>query len=302
MIQRIDIDYLFDCKDGNPNGDPDAGNAPRLDPQDMCGIVTDVCLKRKVRDYVMLAKPGSDTHRIYVQHHGVLELNHKEAYNALGITAVEDASAEGEATETKGPKGKAKRQAPSDVQAARKWICSKFYDVRAFGAVMSTKLFNAGQVRGPVQFGFSRSIDPILPLDICITRVAVANEKEKQSKDTTMGRKNIIPYGLYRCHIYVSAHLAEQTGFTQEDLDLLLEALKNMFEHDRSSSRGGMAAQKLTVFKHTSPLGNAPAHKLFERVKVQRKPGVIAARSIEDYNFTIDKENLPQGVEIVELL
>lgn len=312
MNHRYDFVYLFDCKDGNPNGDPDAANAPRVDPQDMHGLVSDVCLKRKVRNFVALAKAGSDRHQIYVQHHGVLELVHKTAYQALGLEVVEDASVEDEPVdgaqpaEPKAKKAKSKRQPPKDVYAARRWICEHFYDVRAFGAVMSTKLFNAGQVRGPVQVSFSRSVDPIMPLDLSITRVAVANEKEKQTKDTTMGRKNLIPYGLYRCHGFISAHLARETGFTADDLELLWQSLTQMFDHDRSASRGTMAPQRLLVFKHQSALGNAPAHKLFDRVRVELKPELRAKaqapRSFADYNVTVDREHLPAGVEFLELL
>lgn len=319
MNNRYDFVYLFDCKDGNPNGDPDAANSPRIDPQDMHGLVSDVCLKRKVRNFVALAKEGSDRHQIYVQHHGVLERVHKSAYQALGLDAVEDASveeaaaAEAESDSGKGKKGKAKRQPPKDVYAARAWICERYYDVRTFGAVMSTKLFNAGQVRGPVQLAFSRSIDPILPLDLSITRVAVANEKEKLSKDTTMGRKNLIPYGLYRCHGFISAHLARETGFNEDDLDVFLKALcgravlselhgPSMFDNDHSASRGTMSPQQLVVFKHQSMLGNAPAHKLFERVTAKRKAGIEVARAFSDYDVVVDKSGLPSGVEVLELL
>lgn len=304
MNNRYDFVYLFDCKDGNPNGDPDAANSPRIDPQDMRGLVSDVCLKRKIRDFVALAKAGSEQHQIYVQHHGVLEAVHKAAYDALKLNAVEDTSVEddGESENVSKAKGKAKRQAPSDVKAARKWICERYFDVRTFGAVMSTKLFNAGQVRGPVQLSFSRSVDPILPLDLSITRVAVANEKEKQTKDTTMGRKNLIPYGLYSCQGYISAHLANETGFNEDDLALFWQALTQMFDHDRSASRGTMAPQKLIVFKHQSTLGNAPAHKLFERVTVQRKVNVPVARSFSDYDVTVNKSNLPAGIELIEML
>jgi len=307
MNHRYDFVYLFDCKDGNPNGDPDAANSPRIDPQDMRGLVSDVCLKRKIRNFVALAKPDSDKHQIYVQHHGVLERAHKAAYDALGLDAVEDASVEdGEAKEeaeaSAKKKGKAKRQATSDVHQARKWVCEHYYDVRTFGAVMSTKLYNAGQVRGPVQLAFSRSIDPILPLDMCITRVAVTNEKLKLLKDTEFGRKNLIPYGLYRCHGFISAHLANETGFSDDDLALFWQSLTQMFDHDRSASRGTMSPQKLVVFKHQSALGNAPAHKLFERVTVLRKSGVVVARSFADYEVTINKTVLPPGIETTELL
>lgn len=308
MNHRYDFVYLFDCRDGNPNGDPDAANSPRIDPQDMRGLVSDVCLKRKVRNYVLLAKADSEKHQIYVQHHGVLEAVHKAAYDALGLNAVEDSSVDGanapesESEPGKGKKGSAKRQPPKDVKAARKWICERYYDVRTFGAVMSTKLFNAGQVKGPVQLAFSRSVDPILPLDLSITRVAVANEKEKLTKDTTMGRKNLIPYGLYRCHGFISAHLAQETGFNDDDLKLLWQALTQMFDHDRSASRGTMAPQKLVVFQHDSALGNAPAHKLFERVTAKRKPGVDVARSFADYDVVVDSAGLPTGVKVIELL
>jgi CRISPR-associated protein Csd2 len=262
-----------------------------------------------VRNFVALARPDSPNHQIYVQHHGVLERAHKAAYDALGLEAVEDASVEdGAVTEESGAaastkkKGKAKRQAPSDVHQARKWVCEHYYDVRTFGAVMSTKLYNAGQVRGPVQLAFSRSVDPILPLDMCITRVAVTNEKLKLTKDTESGRKNLIPYGLYRCHGFISAHLARETGFVDDDLQLFWQALQQMFDHDRSAARGTMAPQKLVVFKHATALGNAPAHKLFERVTIARKPGVEVARSFADYDVKVNKESLPTGIEPLELL
>lgn len=306
MNNRYDFVYLFDCKDGNPNGDPDAANAPRVDPQDMHGLVSDVCLKRKIRDFVALARAGQEHYSIYVQHHGVLEAVHKAAYENLKIVAVSEPAEENsegdEPNSTSKSKGKAKRQAPSDVKLARQWICDRYFDVRTFGAVMSTKTYNAGQVRGPVQLSFSRSIDPILPLDLSITRVAVANEKEKVGKDTTMGRKNLIPYGLYRCHGFISAHLARETGFSKDDLALLWEALTQMFDHDRSASRGTMAPQKLIIFKHDSALGNAPAHKLFERVTVTRKQEAAVPRAFSDYSVTVDRAKLPSGVEIIEQL
>ncbi|MHB1953244.1 MAG: type I-C CRISPR-associated protein Cas7/Csd2 [Sulfobacillus sp.] len=310
MNNRYDFVYLFDCKDGNPNGDPDAANAPRIDPQNMQGLVSDVCLKRKVRNYVALAKPDSDKHQIYIQHHGVLERVHKAAYQALGLEAVEDTSVDENSIATDEDslepkkKGKSKRQAPSDVTEAKQWICERYYDVRTFGAVMSTKLFNAGQVRGPVQLTFSRSIDPILPLDFSITRLAVANEKEKQTKDTTMGRKNLIPYGLYRCHGFVSAHLARETGFNEDDLELFWQALLQMFDHDRSASRGTMSPQKLIVFKHQDALGNAPAHRLFERVSIDRPKDLAPARDFSDYkpHLKINRDGLHGSVELIELL
>jgi CRISPR-associated protein Csd2 len=322
MNNRYDFVYLFDCKDGNPNGDPDAANSPRIDPQDMRGLVSDVCLKRKIRNFVAIEKPDSDKHQIYVQHHGVLERVHKAAYEALGLNAVEDASvdensAEGDesSAESGKKKGKSKRQAPGDVTKAKQWICERYYDVRTFGAVMSTKLFNAGQVRGAVQIAFSRSIDSILPLDLSITRVAVANEKEKLTKDTTMGRKNLIPYGLYRCHGFISAHLANDTKFSDDDLAILFRALcgrasvkeelgSSMFDHDHSASRGTMAPQKLFVFKHQSALGNAPAHKLFERITIDRPKDLPPARDFSDYKpyLKINRDGLSSNVDLIELL
>lgn len=306
---RYDFVYLFDCKDGNPNGDPDAANAPRIDPQDMHGLVSDVCLKRKVRNFALLAKPQDPFYQIYVQQNGVLERAHKAAYEALGIKAVEDVSVEDDASgdseeekSTPKSKGKGKRQNVDDVRNARQWVCAHYFDVRTFGAVMSTKLFNAGQVRGPVQMAFSRSVDPILPLDVCITRVAVTNENLKLKKDTEFGRKNLIPYGLYRCHGFISANLAAETSFSEDDLALFWQALQQMFDNDRSASRGLMAPQKLIAFKHASALGNAPAHKLFERVNVARKADVPVARSFADYNVTVNRDNLPAGVEILDLL
>ncbi len=303
MNNRYDFVYLFDCKDGNPNGDPDAGNAPRIDPQNMHGLVSDVCLKRKIRDYVSLTRSPQERYRIYVSHHGVLELVHRAAYETLGLEAVVSPVESPEGEERRAPYRKKRgRQSPHDLEKIKRWICEHYFDVRTFGAVMSLKIFNAGQVRGPVQISFSRSVDPILPLDLCVTRIAVANEKEKETKDTTMGRKNIIPYGLYRTHGFISAHLANQTGFNGDDLALLWESFLGLFEHDRSATRGIMAPQKLIVFKHSSMLGNAPAHKLFERISVRRKPDVVTARSFSDYSVEIDRENLSQEVEILELL
>jgi CRISPR-associated protein Csd2 len=284
MNNRYDFVYLFDCKDGNPNGDPDAGNAPRLDPQDMRGLVTDVCLKRKIRNYVQIAKETKAPFDIFVQQGSVLNDKIQAAHTELG----HDVDA------------KNKKASREQVGNARGAMCKRYYDVRTFGAVMGTGA-NAGQVRGPVQLSFSRSIDPILPLEICITRMAVTEAKENDAPNQTMGRKNLIPYGLYRCHGFISANLAEQTGFSDADLQLFWDALRNMFDHDRSASRGTMAPQRLIVFKHNSQLGNAPAHKLFERIKVQRKNGT-PARGFEDYTVTVDREGLPEGIEVLELL
>jgi len=276
LTARYDFVYLFDCKDGNPNGDPDAANSPRIDPQDMHGLVSDVCLKRKIRNYALLKGQ-----QIFVQQGSVLNESIQQAHTALGHDV----------------DGKKKTATRDQVRDARSEMCKKFYDVRTFGAVMSTGS-NAGQVRGPVQLSFSRSIDPILPLDLSITRMAVTEAKEADTPNQTMGRKNLIPYGLYRCHGFVSANLAQETGFTTTDLDLLWESLAMMFDHDRSASRGTMAPQALLVFEHGTPLGNAPAHKLFERVKVSAKSGATAARSFSDYDLVVDDSNLPAGIKL----
>ena len=285
MNNRYEFVYLFDCKDGNPNGDPDAANSPRIDPQDMHGLVSDVCLKRKIREFVLLAKSHAPGYDIFVQRGAVLNESIQATHTALGHNV--DA--------------KTKKATREQVGKAREMMCQKFYDVRTFGAVMSTGA-NAGQVRGPVQVSFSRSIDPILPLDLSITRMAVTDPKEADSPNQTMGRKNLIPYGLYCCHGFISAHLANETKFSDDDLSLFWQALIGMFDHDRSAARGTMAPQKLVVFKHATALGNAPAHKLFERVTVARKPSVAAARSFADYDTKVNKENLPPGIEIDELI
>ena len=292
MNHRYDFVYLFDCKDGNPNGDPDAANSPRVDPQDMRGLVSDVCLKRKIRNFVLLAaadksKYDVSKYDIFVQQGGVL--------TKLISQARDEASKQANYGTFDAKKGPTRNQ----VGLARAQMCERYYDVRTFGAVMSLKE-NAGQVRGPVQLSFSRSIDPVLPLDISITRMAVAEAKDEESPNQTMGRKNLIPYGLYRCHGFISAHLARETGFNDEDLELLWQALTQMFDHDRSASRGTMAPQKLIVFKHESMLGNAPAHKLFERVTIKRKPTVEVARDFSDYDVHVDRDGLSANVEILE--
>ncbi len=281
---RYDFAFIFDVKDGNPNGDPDAGNLPRIDAETGCGLVTDVCLKRKVRNYVQLTKENERGYAIYVQEKAILTHQQGKAYEAL-----KDDKAEG------GEK----------IQKARDWMCRHFFDIRAFGAVMSLKENNCGQVRGPVQFTFGRSIDPIITLEHSITRMAVATEAEakKQSGDNrTMGRKNTVPYGLYISHGFISAHLARQTGFTEADLELLWNALVNMFEHDRSAARGLMAAQKLYVFKHDSALGSAPAGKLFDLIKVELKDKSKPPRTFADYEVAVDKSGFPNGVELIEML
>jgi CRISPR-associated protein Csd2 len=280
---RYEFVYLFDVKDGNPNGDPDAGNMPRIDPETGHGIVTDVCLKRKVRNYVQIVKGEKIPFLIYVKEKAVLSTSREPAWKAVD----------------------AKGNDAEKVKAARAWMCEHFFDVRSFGAVMSTKTNNCGQVRGPVQLAFGRSIDPIAGLELTITRMAVETEEEarQQSGDNrTMGRKHIVPYALYCAHGFVSAHLAADTKFTETDLSLLWESLTNMFEHDRSAARGTMAARKLIVFKHGSALGNAPAHRLFGLVKVQRKDESEPARAFSDYAVLVEKGNVPAGVELIEIV
>ena len=279
---RYEFVLLFDVKDGNPNGDPDAGNLPRIDPENGEGLVTDVCLKRKIRNFVALTENEQPPYEIYIKEKAVLTLQQKKAYEALDDKEKESATA---------------------VEQARDWMCKNFFDVRAFGAVMSLKEFNCGQVRGPVQLGFARSVDRIFTGEHTITRMAVATEAEaeKQKGDNrTMGRKFTIPYGLFRVHGFVSAPLGKQTGFSEKDLELLWKALENMFDHDRSAARGEMATQRLVVFKHDSAIGNAPAHKLFDLVKVIRKDDTIPPRSFSDYDVQIDESSVPNGVTLME--
>jgi len=286
---RYEFVYLFDVENGNPNGDPDAGNMPRIDPETSYGLVTDVCLKRKIRNYVEIVKGTQSPYEIYIREKAILNQTHKRAHQAVGI---ED---KGDVKKRKGSGG--------EVEKAREWMCKNFYDVRTFGAVMALEV-NCGIVRGPVQLNFARSIDAIVPMEVSITRMAVATEKEaeQQSGDNrTMGRKHIVPYALYRAEGYVSAHLAAQTGFSEEDLKLLWDALVNMFDHDHSAARGKMNARKLIVFRHESPLGNAPAHKLFELVKVKRSTDEAKpARAFSDYIVEVDRSNVPAGVSLDE--
>ena len=280
LKNRIDFVYIFDVQDGNPNGDPDAGNLPRVDAETGMGLVTDVCLKRKVRNYIQTAKGQADGYDIFIKEKAVL--------NTLIDKAHDD-------SEVKDAKDK--------TEAARMYMCKNYYDIRTFGAVMSTGK-NAGQVRGAIQLTFARSADTIATAEHSITRMAVATEKEaeKQGGDNrTMGRKATVPYGLYVCHGFISANLAQQTGFSEEDLELFWDALKNMFDVDRSAARGLMSAQKLIVFKHDSVLGNAPANKLFDLVKV-KKVCDGAPRSFSDYTVTVDKEGLPANVTVDELI
>ena len=279
LKNRIDFVYIFDVQDGNPNGDPDAGNLPRVDAETGMGLVTDVCLKRKVRNYVQVAKELSSGYDIFIKEKAILNNSIDAAYDEESVKSAKD-----------------------KTTAARDIMCRNYYDVRTFGAVMSTGK-NAGQVRGPIQMTFARSVDPIASAEHSITRVAVATEKEAEKQggeNHTMGRKATVPYGLYVCHGFVSANLARQTGFSEEDLGLFFEALKNMFDIDRSAARGLMSAQKLIVFRHDSVLGNAPANKLFDLVKIERKTE-SAPRSFKDYEVTIAAE-IPSGVQVEELI
>ncbi|MCL2001135.1 MAG: type I-C CRISPR-associated protein Cas7/Csd2 [Planctomycetes bacterium] len=295
LINRYDFSLIFDVQNGNPNGDPDAGNLPRLDPETGRGLVTDVCLKRKVRNYVeMLNRPECE---IYVREKAILNQQHERAYQAIGAG---DELKDKDHSDKSGKKSK--RKGGEYVGEARNWMCRNFYDIRTFGAVMSTGV-NCGQVRGPVQMTFAQSVDQIHTLEHSITRMAVATEAEaeKQSGDNrTMGRKNTIPYGLYLSYGFVSPFLARQTCFSIEDLALFWDALANMFEHDRSAARGLMSTRKLIVFKHETALGNAPAHALFDRIKIKRKDESTPPRKFGDYEIVISRENLPAGVEIIE--
>ena len=289
LSNRYDFVLVFDVRDGNPNGDPDAGNLPRLDAESGHGLVTDVSLKRKVRNFVGLVKGETPPFDIYVKEKAVLNQTHEKAYVAVGAEE-----------ELKGDK---KRKGSGDtVDKARQWMCANFFDVRTFGAVMSTGV-NCGQVRGPVQLTFARSVDPIIAQEHSITRMAVATEAEaekQQGDNRTMGRKHTVPYGIYVAHGFVSSFLAKQTGFGEEDLELLWQALEQMFEHDRSAARGEMATRGLYVFKHDSELGNAHAHALFDRVAISRKAGVDVPRSFGDYEVSVDEAGLPAGVTLIK--
>ena len=281
LKNRYDFMLVFDVKDGNPNGDPDAGNLPRVDAETGEGLVTDVCLKRKVRNYIQLTKGADAGYDIFVKEKAVLNNIVDEAYAELGIDANAKKPAKGDA-----------------VDKGRALMCKKFYDIRTFGAVLSAGA-NAGQVRGPVQLTFARSVDPVVTLEHSITRMAVT-KVEDVDKERTMGRKHTVPYGLYVAYGFVSPALAGQTGFSQEDLETLWDALVNMFDHDRSAARGLMAMQKLIVFKHESALGNSPSHKLFDLVHIAKKDGVAAPRKFADYEVQVpEKESLPQGIELL---
>lgn len=280
LKNRIDFVYIFDVQDGNPNGDPDAGNLPRVDAETGMGIVTDVCIKRKVRNYVQVAKGLANGYDIFVKEKAVLNNEIDKAHDDAKVKA-----------------------AQNKIAAARQYMCEHYYDIRTFGAVMSTGQ-NAGQVRGPIQLTFARSVNPVATSEHSITRIAVATPKEAESQNGenhTMGRKATIPYGLYVCHGFISANLAQQTGFTEDDLALFFDALKNMFDLDRSAARGLMSAQKLIVFRHASELGNAPANKLFDLVKVEKTTNDVP-RSFKDYAVSINTSALPNGVTVEELI
>lgn len=271
---RIDFLYVVDVKNGNPNGDPDGANCPRQDTETGNGIITDVCIKRKIRNYVDMVAGNKPGYEIFISDKAVLNRRQEDVENSEAVTS-----------------GK------KDLAQA---LCEKYYDIRTMGAVL-TNGGNHGQLRGPLQIGIGESVEPIMPVEMCITRCAVTKE-EDENKERTMGRKSIVPYGLYVIPGFISANLAQQTGFNQDDLDLLFDALTNMFDHDRSAARGLMSAQKLIVFEHDSVYGNAPAHKLFELVTITRKPDVEVARSIKDYDITIDEEHLPKGVTIKRVI
>ena len=281
---RYDFVILFDVENGNPNGDPDAGNMPRVDPETGYGLVTDVCLKRKIRNYVETLKEDAPGYRIYIKDGVPLNRSDNEAVAVLGID---------------GDLKAAKKSTPDIDRKLRDWMCQNFFDIRTFGAVMTTFVkgaLNCGQVRGPVQLGFARSVDPIVPQEVTITRVAITTEADAEKKGTEMGRKHIVPYGLYRAEGFVSANLARKTtGFSDEDLQLLWQAILNMFENDHSAARGKMAVRELIIFKHDSELGNAPSYKLFDAVTVARKEGVTVPRSYRDYTVTV-ADTLPESV------
>jgi len=279
IANRYEFVLLFDVENGNPNGDPDAGNTPRVDPETGHGLVTDVCLKRKIRNHVALSKDGAEGFKIYIQEKSVLNRTNEQAYKAFDLK----------------PEAKKLPKKIEDAIKVTDWMCSNFFDIRAFGAVMTTEV-NCGQVRGPVQLAFAKSVESIMPQEVSITRMAVTNEKDLE-KERTMGRKHIVPYGLYVAHGFVSAALSEKTGFSADDLDLLWEALMNMFEHDRSAARGLMSSRKLFVFKHENKMGNAPAHHLFDLINIQRAEGSTGpARSFRDYIITVG--DVPKGVEL----
>lgn len=285
---RYEFVILFDVENGNPNGDPDAGNMPRIDPESGYGLVTDVCMKRKIRNYIETVKEDQEGYRIYIKEDVPLNRSDKEALSYIGVNDEKDL----------------KKKDPEADTKIRDFMCSNFYDIRTFGAVMTTFVkahLNCGQVRGPVQLGFARSIDPIVSQEITITRVAITTEKDAGNKNTEMGRKSIVPYALYRAEGYVSANLARKvTGFTEDDLEMLWEAIINMFEHDHSAARGKMAVRELIVFKHSKELGDCPAYKLFDTIEVKRKEDVVYPRKYTDYDVLIHENQVPETVEVIK--
>lgn len=296
---RYEFVVLFDVENGNPNGDPDAGNMPRIDPESGLGIVTDVCLKRKIRNYVETVKENEKGYKIYIKEEVPLNRSDREACESLGVEETDDKKV------TEALK-KLKKSDPKADEKLRDYMCDNFFDIRTFGAVMTTFVkaaLNCGQVRGPVQLGFARSIDPIISQEVTITRVAITTEKDAENKSTEMGRKSIVPYGLYRVEGYISANLARKvTGFSEEDLELLWEAIINMFEHDHSAARGKMAVRELIVFKHSKELGDCPAYKLFDAVEVKRKEDVIYPRKYQDYIVNIHEDKIPDSVEMKRMI
>ncbi len=290
---RYEFVIFFDVENGNPNGDPDAGNMPRIDPESGYGLVTDVCLKRKIRNYVETVKENEEGYQIYIREDVPLNRSDKKAFEYLNI----------DADDNKKLKELKKKDPDADLKI-RDFMCRNFYDIRTFGAVMTTFVkasLNCGQVRGPVQLGFARSIDPIVSQEITITRVAITTEDDAANKSTEMGRKNIVPYALYRAEGYISANLARKvTGFSEEDLELLWEAIVNMFEHDHSAARGKMAVRRLIVFKHSKELGDCPSYKLFDAVEVKRKEDVVYPRKYQDYEVRVHQDQIPSSVEVSE--
>lgn len=296
---RYEFVILFDVENGNPNGDPDAGNMPRIDPESGLGMVTDVCLKRKIRNYVETVKEDEKGYKIYIREDVPLNRSDREACQALGVNEADDKK------QTEALK-KLKKSDPDVDMKLRDYMCEHFYDIRTFGAVMTTFVkasLNCGQVRGPVQLGFARSIDPIISQEVTITRVAITTEKDAENKTTEMGRKSIVPYGLYRAEGYVSANLARKvTGFSEEDLELLWEAIINMFEHDHSAARGKMAVRELIVFKHSKELGDCPAYKLFDAVEVKKNENVVYPRQYQDYTVQVHEDQIPGSVEVKRMI
>lgn len=290
---RYDIVFLHDVKNGNPNGDPDAGNAPRVDPDTDIGIITDVCTKRKIRNYVETVKGDAKGYRIYIKRGTALNATDNEAFESIGISGASEMSNDA--------LKKAIKKSEKDIDTlVRDYLVDNFFDIRAFGAVVTTAMkcnLNCGQILGPVQFGFSESVDPVYPRKITVSRDAITKESDKDDKSSTFGDKWVIPYGLYRGECFISANVAQKTtGFSEEDLELFLDAMSHMYENNHAAARGKMAVRKIIIFKHDTMLGNAPAHKLFDLVKVEKKPGVEIPRSYNDYDVSVDLELLPKGV------